>query len=774
MINIVGKISIVIGFLMYSSLGISKNTFPTSLSVSKFTQINAQEIEKYLHPKIIEKKPTTLTTKKQGSVKIVKPDNHFDVNVATSGAGMHRIYANQIPRFIGQNTRSIALYYLGNPVARTIGNSSLIGIFTADSFIDFYAEPPPPEKSLYQKGVTYQLAIDSSNAIDPINIPFIDEMPQTHYIKVTKTNNNNSYDFTSPQDDPWYDRSIRRTTQDGSYIIEFSHINIIEQTTFDLTLDIYGVTDFAPLDTDNDGQINNDHHVKILLNGTEIHDLEFDGHISQTILLENLPSELLSNEINDLEIKLVNDTGYAFDLVNFDKLTLKTDSEIQALNNKLFFNMNDSIVNKSIHVSGFDVVPTICYAYQGLKLYKLGIDSSDLSTLKIATVNNAKNYWISADADLLPVTISQKTNPIISYDKNINYLIIAHPDYMINTPDNSDFQLFNDYLNTKLLNAKWKSIDEIYDAYGYGQKTPFAIKSYIDDMSKSYNIKYVLFIGADSYDYHNVLGQSDITVIPSWYKTTNEFIYYTPTDLPYVDLNNDEVPDIAVGRWAVRSLEELHKVIINTIDFSNNKVRSLLKISDSYDRQNFLDFFRQINIVSSNFSAREINTVSLDALMTANNTSNPQDIIVTAQNNLITHINNGADLIMYDGHGSIRSWTFYQLLTPTVAQQIQAPGSNFYMPLACYTTYFNEPNSNTLAHQLLYGNDNGSAGMVGAISLSEFSQNAELARLILGELNRGVSIGEATLNVKRFLNFNRYRDVIINWATLAEPSLTFK
>ena len=75
--------------------------------------------------------------------------------------------------------------------------------------------------------------------------------------------------------------------------------------------------------------------------------------------------------------------------------------------------------------------------------------------------------------------------------------------------------------------------------------------------------------------------------------------------------------------------------------------------------------------------------------------------------------------------------------------------------------------SNSVAQSLTVGNESLPA-------FSNYGHNEVIAKLIFVGLNNGLSLGKATLNAKRSLKLEPYSDVILNWATLAEPSLSFK
>ena len=699
------------------------------------------------------------------------------LNIYATGTGVHRIYANQIPAFIGKKINSIALTLSGQPVGRHINKEPFDNnVFSAQSYIDFYAEKPKSSNSLYIKNNIYQLTIDPAKTLAAKRVKSNHNNTETFYPNLFSIEENKHYDFANPLVDPWYQQRVLRSNSDASTYIDFINPAIKPQTTFKLTIELYGVTDFISYDTNNNGLINDDHHMVIYLNQHQIHDEKFDGHIAKEVKIENISSELLHSQSNSIQIQLVNDTGYPFDLIHIDSVDISLESKTIAENNLAHLTLFESLNhNGNLQASGFSLSPDIAYAYHNKKLYKLDLEIIENTTANFPTIKSALNYWISTTNQVLAVNVkNQQQHPTLGLQKNINYLIIAHPYFMPDNIEDSQLKLFNNYLLNKNLNVRWINVESIYDHYGNGIPNPQAIKGFIKKASTANNIEYVLLIGGDSYDYHDNLGIGSISHIPSWYKLTNSFINYTPTDIPYVDLTNNGVPDIAIGRWAVKSAEELMLAIHNTVNFAQSTVNEILTISENTDTIKQINYHQQLSKLTAAFPVNQNLSISLDQLMLDNNTDNPHDIIPIARENMLTHINSGADLIMFSGHGSPTAWTFFGLLSPDIANQITGSGESFYLPLACYTTYYANPSNYSLAHQLIYGGLNGSAGIAGAVTLSNFSNNETIAQLILQGLNRGLSIGTATLIAKNRLNHTQYQDVILNWATLAEPSLVFK
>ncbi len=698
------------------------------------------------------------------------------VNINTTDQGMHRIYAEQIPAFIGKNANHIALTLSGAAVGRVINNTDEQNLFSAQSSIDFYVDKPVKAINLYIKNNTYQLNIDPDKSRPARFKRLTNNRIINSYPQLIRFEENKHYDFSNPLSDPWYQQSVFRSNQNNSTEMTFNGPKSIAHSTFTLKIDLYGVTDYNNYDTDGDGLPNDDHHFAIYLNDHLIHDEVFDGHVEKKVAINELDAHLLNDGQNALSVELINDTGYPYDLIHIDGVSLYSETSAKADGTMAHFILHQSIDDRNtLQINDFLQQPEMAFAFKNNKLLVLDFLKIDDTNIQIPTVKNAKSYWIGNVNHLLPVTVSNQNRiDLLPENSNTNYLIIAHPQFLIDQSISDSHQLFENYLKAKQLNNHWADVQAIYDQFGHGMATPHAIQKYIHKVAENNPIEYVLLIGGDSYDYHDHLSIGSISHIPSWYTSTHDAITYTPTDVPYVDLNNNKKPDIAIGRWPVKSLDGLDKVINNTINMSQNKISRVLTIAENTDPDKNINYQDQLNKLLSNLTVNNHQSINLDELMAENNVINPHEIIDIAQAELLHEINQGADLIMFSGHGSPTAWTFYGLFSPQVANNINADGKQFYLPLACYTSYYNSPTHYSLAHQLMFGGIQGSAGISGAVTLSNYSDNETIAKLILTGLEQGQSIGQATLYAKKQLSWNQYKDVIINWATLAEPSLTLR
>jgi hypothetical protein len=224
----------------------------------------------------------------------------------------------------------------------------------------------------------------------------------------------------------------------------------------------------------------------------------------------------------------------------------------------------------------------------------------------------------------------------------------------------------------------------------------------------------------------------------------------------------------------VRTIDNLKTIINKTKAFSSKAHDSALMAAE----HTWTDvvFSNQTDRVAARLPFDPLNIVKIyiDDFLAANPNLTISDAIGQARDAMVTVINNGIDMTVFSGHGAPTMWTFNGCMTPSVASSLTNSGNpTFVMPLACYTTYYVLPTFDSLSHQLMVAGDKGAVVVTGAISLSSLTENEALANGIVDKmLYEGKTLGQAVLETKQQAG-SSLRDVVINWQTLGDPTITF-
>lgn len=360
---------------------------------------------------------------------------------------------------------------------------------------------------------------------------------------------------------------------------------------------------------------------------------------------------------------------------------------------------------------------------------------------------------------------------LIEPKKGTNYVIISHPLFMGEALDGYIAQREGEGWKIQLVD-----VEDIYTAYGYGMATPDAIKAYLKDVERK-GVTHVQLVGAASYDYHDYLGLGSVSFIPSMYVNTASIVQYTPCD-GCMTADESGIPKLAIGRWPVRTLEDLEAVINKTLAWEQSgqsRAHSALLIADP--EENGINFSKQMDSIANQLEKtgewNDITRVYLDNLIAEQN-GNINAAVLAARKQITQSLSDGASITSFSGHSAPTMWSFNRLLKQDdIASINNINQTTIALPLACYTTYADSPSINTLAHQFLAAGENGAVAVYGAATLSQFSQNGAAITRVIDNLLAGETLGESIRKAKEDLGLG-YSDIIRNSNLLGDVTLKLK
>ncbi|MCF6301546.1 MAG: C25 family cysteine peptidase, partial [Proteobacteria bacterium] len=270
------------------------------------------------------------------------------------------------------------------------------------------------------------------------------------------------------------------------------------------------------------------------------------------------------------------------------------------------------------------------------------------------------------------------------------------------------------------------------------------------------------------YDYHNILGLNAISYIPTIYAATDDLISYAPVDAKYADIDNDNIPDIALGRLPVRTEADL-TVMLNKIYAYDQKdyAKTALISADEYDTSQGYSFTSDANQIINSLPLDWQNNLTL-AYMDA-------DGLNLAQSKIINGINAGVALTSFVGHSGTRAWSFSRLLKNShVNALINSDKPTLVTQWGCWNTYFVSPQENTMAHAFMLNPNGGAVASLGASTLTKAATERALSQLFIENLiNKQQTLGEAVKNAKIQLSQSQpdALDVILGWNIMGDPTI---
>jgi len=275
----------------------------------------------------------------------------------------------------------------------------------------------------------------------------------------------------------------------------------------------------------------------------------------------------------------------------------------------------------------------------------------------------------------------------------------------------------------------------------------------------------VLLVGGDVYDYRQFENEDATSFIPSIYAATGNNITFAPVDAKYVDLDDDNVPDLPIGRLPVRTVSQLGVLINKRADYvARDYAGKALLVADNYDEVQQYDFADDADEVEAAYlSDFAIEKAYVDELGASG-----------ARSKVRAQINAGVTLTAFFGHSSTNQWSFNGLFTGPDAAHLQNVGKpTVVTQWGCWNAYYVSPSEDSMGHRFMMEGDRGAVAVMGASTLTDANSERRLARLVFERLANGERLGEAVTNAKQAYaqDYPDDLDVLLGWTVLGMPEL---
>jgi hypothetical protein len=593
-----------------------------------------------------------------------------------------------------------------------------------------------------QVGSTTGSRIPAANAAPPKR-----GTPLGSYAETQVVNNQRAYANYSPSADPWYDTSMLTYKTSQSWDFPFQVNGLANPpSTATLELVVWGVTDWPK---------NPDHHLVVSLNGVPVGDQTFNGLTEQKFTIA-LPAGALQEGVNTLQLTLPGDTGVDWDLVNLDKFSVTYQRVFQAADGRLNF----TAAGSAFKVTDLPSKNVVVYRITSKGAARLGgvqiAASGTAFTATFAGTTQPALYLVTTTATMY-APVLEAPRPLANLNQPAQYLIISHPDFI------GGIEPLVQARQAQGLTVSVVDVNDLYAKYTYGIFDPMAIQQYITYAAQNLGTEYVLLVGGDTYDYRNYLGLNSRSFIPSLYVSTSPTVKSVPSDPLYADVNNDRIPDLAIGRFPVRTTAELDLMVNKTLAYAGKDYGgTAVFASDKNDGSNFKNI--SASMAAGLPSGWTTETIHLDDLSVA-----------VARDQLIAAMNRGTALVTYMGHSGPTTWTYRGLFNTADAAALTNQGRPFVaVQWGCWNTYYVDPASNYLVQSFLFSGDQGAAAVLGSSTLAGANSQSLLGQLLTPRMvTPGMSIGQALRDAKLELAqaHPELLDVLLGWSLMGDPAL---
>ena len=690
---------------------------------------------------------------------------------------------------------SIVRYVSAN--GHGIGQSKTLG---ANGDVYFYANKLNHVDSLYSDSGTFRLIVDRYRALDAQyqGKQGVTNGYSKNYNETEIVEQDRSYSLSTNGDDPWIDSVVLSyADQSRSYA---SAVKVETDAMWDrnatLTLNLSRSSALAPMDINADGVQDVEHIVQAVVlseNGVGgLFPLGIEeavgsgGWRSEFTIPANTPLTLIDGKVVVGGI-LNAGAGYAFSEVHVDSVELSYARPYSAKDGDdylLFKAPQDGALGYEVSVpqTGWP----LAFAVSNGNLVRIGLESQMLRSsvngkaervVRFAALEGANNtqvsYWVSGKGGLLSVetlTIKSILSPsaLLSQAADADLLIVAHPAFL-----NTSLSQYAQFKQRQGFRVAIINYFDVVETFGGGQPGPEGLTQYLNSVdSQNDELDYVLLVGGSSYDHTDKLGTGAMTFIPGHYGTS-KYSNYTVTDTAYVTNSTNQL-FANIGRWPVRNNNELETIIANSMLWSNSDRttgKALLIAEQTIVGEN-INFGIAMDDVARQLPGDwTASKVYVDEIASNNQLILPMDLplaLSLAKTEIITQINSSPDLVLYNGHATTSQLSNKGLFKASDVAHLSSQGSQMWLPMSCYLTYYESTHANTLAQQLLFAGK--AVGITGATLLSNQAENTSTGKALINRtLKSGESIGEA-ITAHKVKQANPSLNV--NLSHLGDPTLS--
>ncbi len=365
------------------------------------------------------------------------------------------------------------------------------------------------------------------------------------------------------------------------------------------------------------------------------------------------------------------------------------------------------------------------------------IDMGTSGTYRVSFTPASPNQIYYAVAGPLPAPASVKGRnlpDLLSSTNAATHLTIAAPGF------ESTAQQLSDYRASQGLSTMLVGIEDIFDVFSQGLKTPWAIRSFLSSSTNwATPPKFVVLAGSGSYDYKNYRGFNDSMIPPAMVNIPAYGL--RASDAPLANWSGGGAPELALGRLHCQSTQELAGIIAKIQAFEGDaEWKSHVHfVADNYDPD------------AGDFSASSSNTAAVIPTNQYTITPNYLDTqsVSTVNSRLVDAFNNGSYIISYFGHGNPDQLTDERILYLTDLNSLtNAATPPIMTAMTCDFVYFGYPGAERLGEGLLGRSHGGVSAIWGCVAPTYNYASETLSEYFFSEVfeDQTIRLGDAIVN----------------------------
>ncbi|OPZ08437.1 MAG: Gingipain R2 precursor [candidate division BRC1 bacterium ADurb.BinA292] len=376
---------------------------------------------------------------------------------------------------------------------------------------------------------------------------------------------------------------------------------------------------------------------------------------------------------------------------------------------------------------------------------------------------------LTPDKALTPFRLEATTiKGLFDQPSDAQLLIVSHPDFL------EALEPFVEWKRSRGLKTELVNAADLFNESLGGVVGPKAIRDYIRHVYESQAepaLKYVLLVGDSTTIAKYQTHLPAYSFLQSGEHTNDNYF------ANFSDPKGD--PQIAVGRFSVRTVEQLNHAIRKTLDYESHKYDGLwrsrffmIAASDSWahrDAQRLIDEFARPHYLVNSIRTNKANTL-------------PGEHEKLTQQ-LAQALNEGSLITAFFGHGGGTVW---EVGAATRAEYFRAhlfdqenvaTLKNLHKPslvfaLTCYTNDFDNPHVRQTLGETFVNSPGGAVAVIGATGRSSTGLNYMYIRQFMDLLSSGTQtrLGDLFVECKRHYSVPAMN---ATYVLLGDPSLEF-
>jgi hypothetical protein len=626
----------------------------------------------------------------------------------------------------------------------------------AGEALNFYTQP---SDSLYTQESVYILSVEELP--EPLSQPEVastsalpelpPDLPPGGYYAFQREETNQLYLPQAELAEHWFWESL---SAPASQVFEIQATDLLSQKAVpaglaQLTVALWSGTE-SPKSPD--------HHLRVLLNGQLVADEQWDGKGEHRVQAEFDPS-LLQPGVNQVTLDAPGDTAATVDQNYLDWVELRYPRQLRAQLDRLDFWSPGG----SLKLEGFSGEVAVYDITDPLKAESMQINGQGEGSLTLETQAGRRYQAVGPagyqDAvSIVPLT----TQPDLrAAGIGADYAAVGPVDLL------EPLQPLLDYRAGEGLKVMAVPLEAVYDQFNGGVPEPQAIQRWMQFAAQRWQPvpRYLLLVGDATYDPKGYIAPQEANRLPAFLVDTL-FGGQSASDVGFVQIDGDDLPDLALGRLPARTPEQVAAIVMKTLAYeraldASQHQHNVLAVADGQEPSFKMDAEAWLE----QFPA----TIQTELIAPAPGVSNTADQIRE-------RLNQGEWLVAYFGHGSLNMWGKDRLFT---AEDAAGLDNITHLPvilnMTCLTGLFTHPKVESLTEALLFNPSGGAAAVLAPSSLTLAYDQSFLSQPLVTEIlaHPESRLGEVHLAARRqvALDTPGKRDVMMTFMLFGDPAL---